>query len=95
MLLLGGEGRGGGEFGGQSAEAGSEGDYAVGDRGQRVLVVVAREVVPRDRHQTLCRHLRWQDWRATGTSSPAVGGGDVGGEEGRGEGREVEGSSSL
>jgi hypothetical protein len=44
---------GGGEVGGEGAEAGGEVGGSVGERSQRILVVVAREVGPRDGHQTL------------------------------------------
>jgi hypothetical protein len=54
-----GDGSNGSEVGGESTEPGGEVRSGVGQRGQRVLVVVAREVGPRNRHKPFGhRHRR-------------------------------------
>lgn len=53
-----GDGSNSGEVGGEGAEPGGEVRGGVGQRGQRVLVVVAREVGPRNGHKPLRRRHR-------------------------------------
>jgi len=87
-FLIGGDGSDGGEVGGEGAQPGGEVSGGIGQRGQRVLVVVAREVGPCDRHEPLRRRHRRRGGRA-GRLAAANGGGRWRGEKGR-QGRRAE-----